>query len=130
LFVPNEGSHCAPVNSSSIHRELEKVKFLEVWGSTNGLVVEAWLKNMVMCFTLRDYTSNVKLCMTVFQLKGSDLLWWKTLLPQLNMVVEDVSWQLFEELFGERYLSDEFIKKQLNEFNAFWKGIIWCHSMR
>jgi hypothetical protein len=25
--VPNEGSQCTPVGSSSIHRELEKVKF-------------------------------------------------------------------------------------------------------
>jgi hypothetical protein len=27
-YVPNEGSQCPPVVSSSIHRELEKVKFL------------------------------------------------------------------------------------------------------
>jgi hypothetical protein len=73
------------------------VKFLEFMGATDGLAVEAWLENMVMCFALRDYTSNMKVCMVVFQLKGSALLWWKMLLPQLNMVVEDVSWELFEE---------------------------------
>jgi hypothetical protein len=60
--------------------------------------------------------------MVVFQLKGSALLWWKTLLPQLNMVVEDVSWELFEEWFRERYLSEEFIERQLNEFNALRQG--------
>jgi hypothetical protein len=60
--------------------------------------------------------------MEVFQLKGSALLWWKTLLPQLNMVVEDVSWELFEERFRERYLSEEFIECQLNEFNALRQG--------
>jgi hypothetical protein len=75
-----------------------------------------------MCFALCDYTSNMKVCMVVFQLKGSALLWWKTLLPQLNMVVEDVSWELFEERFWERYLSDEFIECQLNEFNALRQG--------
>jgi hypothetical protein len=83
---------------------------------------EAWLENMVMCFSLRDYTSNMKVCMVVFQLKGSALLWWKMLLPQLNMVVEDVSWELFEEWFRERYLSEEFIEHQLNEFNALRQG--------
>ena len=56
--------------------------------------------------------------MEVFQLKGSTLLWWKTLLPQLNMAVKDVSWELFEERFQERYLSEEFIERRLNEFNA------------
>jgi hypothetical protein len=60
--------------------------------------------------------------MVVFQLKGSALLWWKMLLPQLNMVVEDVSWELFEEWFWERYLSEEFIEHQLNEFNALRQG--------
>jgi hypothetical protein len=60
--------------------------------------------------------------MAVFQLKGSSLLWWKMLLPQLNMVIEDVTWELFEEWFRERYLSKEFIEHQLNEFNALRKG--------
>jgi hypothetical protein len=104
-FVPNEGSQRAPAGSSSIHRELEKVKFPKFWGATDGLATEAWLENMAMCFTLHDYTSNMKFCMVVFQLKGSSLLWWKTLLPQLNMVVKDVSWELFKEWFQERYFS-------------------------
>jgi hypothetical protein len=56
--------------------------------------------------------------MDVFQLKGSALLWWKTLLPHLNMVFEDVSWELFEEQFQERYLSEELIERHLNDFNA------------
>jgi hypothetical protein len=61
------------------------------------LSAESWLDNMEMCFALHYYTSNMKVCMVVFQLKGSALLWWKTLLPQLNMAIEDVSWELFEE---------------------------------
>jgi hypothetical protein len=52
----------------------------------------------------------MKVYAMVFQLKGSSLLWWKTLLPQLNMVIEDVSWELFKEWFWERYLSEEFIE--------------------
>jgi hypothetical protein len=38
------------------------------------------------------------------------------------MAVEDVSWELFEEQFQERYLSEEFIEHQLNEFNALQQG--------
>jgi hypothetical protein len=95
--VPNEGSHHPPVVGSSIHRELEKVIFPEFWGATDGLVIEAWLENMVMCIALRNYTSNMKVRMEIFQLKGSVILWWKTFLPHLNMVVEDVSWDFFEE---------------------------------
>ena len=108
----------APVITGSIHRELEKVKFPEFFGAPDGTVAEAWLENMAMCFALRDYTSNMKVCMAVFQLKRSDLLWWNMLLQKLNMTVEDMSWELFEEWFQERYLLEEFIEHYLNEFNA------------
>jgi hypothetical protein len=47
--VPNEGSQCAPSGSGSIQRELEKVKFPEFMGATDGLAIEAWLENVVMC---------------------------------------------------------------------------------
>jgi hypothetical protein len=39
-----------------------------------------------------------------------------------GVVTEDVSWELFEERFRERYLSEEFIERQLNEFNALRQG--------
>jgi hypothetical protein len=90
---------CASAVTGSIDRELEKVKFLEFFGAPDGAATEAWLENMAMCFALCDYTSNMKVRMVVFQLKGSALLWWKMLLPQLNMAMEDVSWELFEERF-------------------------------
>jgi hypothetical protein len=83
---------------------------------------DAYSRNEGVVTALREYTSNMKVRMSVFQLKGSALLWWKTLLPQLNMIVEDVSWELFEERFQERYLSDEFIESHLNEFNALRQG--------
>jgi hypothetical protein len=80
-YVPNEGSYFPLVVIGSVHRELEKVKFPTFWSSTDCLVVEAWLENMAICFSLHNYTSNMKVCMEVFQLKGSVLLWCKTLLP-------------------------------------------------
>jgi hypothetical protein len=120
--APPEGPPRTPVSTSSIHRELEKVKFPKFFGAPDGVAAEAWLENMVMCFALRDYTSNMKVRMAVFQLKGSALLWWKTLLPQMNMTVKDVSWELFEKRFRERYLLEEFIECQLNEFNTLRQG--------
>jgi hypothetical protein len=108
--TPPEGPPCALVGTGSIHRKFEKVKFLEFFGAPDGAAAEAWLENMVMCFSLCDYTSNMKVHMAVFQLKGRALLWWKMLLPQLNMVIEDVSLELFKERFRERYLFEEFIE--------------------
>jgi hypothetical protein len=58
--APPEGPLRALVGTGSIHRELEKVKFPEFFGASDGVVVEAWLENMVMCFALCDYTSDPK----------------------------------------------------------------------
>jgi hypothetical protein len=98
-LTPPEDPLRALVGTSRIHHELEKVKFPEFFGAPEDVVVEAWLENMAMCFALREYTSNMNVRMEVFQLKGSALLWSKTLMLQLNMVVKDVSWELFEEWF-------------------------------
>jgi hypothetical protein len=117
-----KGSQHAPAGTGSVHQELEKVKFPKFLGATDGRVTKAWLENMAMFFSLRDYTSNMKVCMVIFQLKGSTLLWRKMLLPQLNMVIKDVSWELFEEWFRERYMSKELIECQLNEFNTLQQG--------
>ena len=38
------------------------------------------------------------------------------------MAVEDVSWELFEEQFRERYLSEEFFERRLDEFIALRQG--------
>ena len=89
--TPTEVSLRTPAVTHSIHRELEKVKFPEFFGASDGVAAEAWLENMAMCFALRDYTSNMKVRMAVFQLKGSALLWWEMLLSQLNLIIEDVS---------------------------------------
>jgi hypothetical protein len=89
--TPNEGSQCPLFDSSIIDRELEKVNFPKFWGAMDSLATKAWLKIMVMCFTLHDCTYNMKVYMEVFQLKGSVILWWNTLLPELSMVIENVS---------------------------------------
>jgi hypothetical protein len=97
--TPPKGPPHAPIGTGGIHHELKKVKFHEFFGALDGAAIEAWLENMEMCFALRDYTSNMKIRMMIFQLKGSALLWWKTLLTQLNMAIKDMSWELFEEWF-------------------------------
>jgi hypothetical protein len=61
--APTEVPPRAPTVTGSIHRELEKVKFLEFFGAPDGAAAEAWLENIVMCFTLHDYTSNMKVRM-------------------------------------------------------------------
>jgi hypothetical protein len=64
--VSPKGPQRVPVSTGSVHKELEKVKFPELLGATDNTTVVAWLENMGMCFTLRNYNSNMKFCMAVF----------------------------------------------------------------
>jgi hypothetical protein len=73
--TPTEGAPRSLVGTGRIHRELEKVKFPKFFGAPDDAAANGWLENMAMYFSLRDYTSNMKVCMVVFQLKGSALLW-------------------------------------------------------
>jgi hypothetical protein len=93
------GEEIVSPHNVSGQRELEKVKFLKFGGSTDGELEEAWLENMAKFFALRDNTSNIKVCMGIFQLKGISLLGWKNLLPQLGMDVCEISCELFEDNF-------------------------------
>jgi hypothetical protein len=38
------------------------------------------------------------------------------------MAVKDVSWELFKEQIRERFSSEEFLERQLNEFSALRQG--------
>jgi hypothetical protein len=86
--TPPEGPPRTPVGTGSIHHaNSRRSNFL-------SSLVPQWHSLMVGeygdVFSLCDYTSNMKVHMVVFQLKGSALLWWKRLLPQMNIVVEEV----------------------------------------
>jgi hypothetical protein len=120
--VPNKVRQRATTGRVSFRREPEKGKFPEFLGATENMANEAWLENMAMCLALHDYTSNMKVCMAVFQLKGEH-----------SFMVEDAPTTTeygrrrgvmgtIEEWFQERYLSEEFIEIQLNEFNTLRKG--------
>lgn len=65
----------------------------------------------------------MKVHMVVLRLKGSIFFfWWKTLLPLLNLVIGDVSWELVEGQFQKMYVSKEVVEHQLNEIDALRRG--------
>jgi hypothetical protein len=76
--TPPKGPPHTLVSTGSIHRELEKVKFPEFFGALDDAAAEVWLENMAMCFSLHDYTSNMKFHMAGISTKG-----------ELSSMVED-----------------------------------------
>ena len=80
-----------------ITRELQKIKLSEFAGDRASEHAEAWLEGMTRCFSLRDYASNSKAKIVIFQLRDSALNWWGNLERQLHLTLNTVSWELFEE---------------------------------
>jgi hypothetical protein len=84
----------------------------------DGSFGEALMESKVTCFSLRGYDLQREGLQGSLQLKRSALLQWKMLLPQLNMVVRAALWERLDERLWERYFSEEFIERQLDDFHA------------
>ena len=56
-----------------IMRELQKIKLSEFARGCASECAEAWLEGMTRCFALRDYASNSKAKIGIFQLRDSAL---------------------------------------------------------
>jgi hypothetical protein len=52
-------------------------------------------------FHIEGYTSTSKAKIEIFQLRDSALNWWGNLERQLHLTPDTISWELFEERFGE-----------------------------
>ena len=91
---------------------METVKLPISKGNTKGEVAEAWLENMHICFELRNFSSNQKAKLDIYQLKESALLWWRNLESQLGYSMSTLTWERFEEEFQEKYLSTEYLERK------------------
>ena len=56
-----------------ITRELQSIKPPKFSRSHASKQLETWLEAMIICFTLREYTSNLKANIEIFQLNDSDI---------------------------------------------------------
>jgi hypothetical protein len=105
-----------------ITQELQKIKLLEFVGGRASERAEVWLEGMTRCFSLRDYTSNSKAKIAIFQLRDSTLNWWGNLERQLHVTPDIVSWELFEERFRRKYLPAYYEEQWVGAFHALVQG--------
>jgi len=73
---------------------------------------------MRRCFALRDYTSNSKAKITIFQLRDSSFNLWGNLERQLHLTSDTVTWDLFEERFRKMHLPTYYEEQQVGAFHA------------
>lgn len=86
-------------------------------GSTDGVEAEAWLLSLERCFALRSYESNLKVHVAVHLLGGTASTWWRQEEYKCGLVPDTLTWEIFTERFRERYLSEHFRQRRIDEFH-------------
>jgi hypothetical protein len=101
-----------------ITQELQKIKLPDFSEGRASERAEAWFEGMTRCFVLRDYASNSKEKIAIFQLRDNALNWWGNLERQLHLTPDIVSWELFEERFRRKYLPAYYEEQYVGAFHA------------
>jgi len=68
-----------------ITRDIQNIKLPDFAGGRARKLAKALLEGTRRCFVLRDYTSNSKAKITIFQLRDNALNWWGNLEHQLHL---------------------------------------------
>ena len=63
-----------------------------------------------------DYSSNIKVRMAVYNLKGKDSIWWKDLNISHDLKQKNLTRSEFKKLFKKQYLSEINYERNTKEF--------------
>ena len=68
------------------------------------------------------YSTNMRSCSTIMQLRYHGSIWWNIESKKLHISVADLTWEIFEERFRERFLSPQFREARADEFHTIRQG--------
>jgi hypothetical protein len=89
--------------------EFKKIKLSTFDGeSRKGEEVEAWLLDINKYFQIYNYSSNMKVRMVIYNLKGKDNLWWQDLKLAKSLKEKYMEWSYFKKYFKKQYLSESY----------------------
>ena len=104
--------------------ELQRSKPPEFDGQGIGLKAETWLLDMGRFFSLLPYGSNIKARCAITQLRGHGSIWWDGESERLGINVADLTWEIFEERFREKFLSPQYREARIDEFHELKQGFM------
>eukprot|EP00253_Pinus_taeda_P008878 PITA_08878 len=100
-----------------IMKEVQKSKLPEFTGLEGGSKAEAWVMAVKRALSFKAYTSTEKAQISMSLLKGDALLWWINEETKMQVTPVQVTWEMFEEAFRTRYLSEEYKHQQVGAFH-------------
>jgi len=82
--------------------ELKKIKPTSFDGeSKTGEEAEAWLLDIKKYFQIYNYSSNMKVWMAIYNLKGKASIWWHDLKISQGLKEKSLEWAEFKRLFKQ-----------------------------
>ena len=67
-------------------------------------------------FQIYNYSSNMKVRMAVYNLKGKACIWWQDLKISHELKEKNLEWAKFKRLFKKQYLSESYYARKTKEF--------------
>jgi hypothetical protein len=97
--------------------EFKKIKPATFDGeSRTGEEAEAWLLDIKKYFQIYNYSSNMKVRMAIYNLKGKANIWWQDLKLAKGLKEKQLEWSDFKKYFKKQYLSESYYERKTKEF--------------
>ena len=85
-------------------------------------VAKAWLININKYFQVYEYSSNLKARLAIYQLREKATLWWEEMKNVRSIDEQDITWELFQQYFRDKYLTKSFYDDKAKEFHDLRLG--------
>ena len=81
-------------------------------GSRTGAKSEAWLLDINKYFQIYNYSSNMKVKITIYNLKVKANIWWQDLKLDKSLKEKHMEWLEFKKYFKKQYLSESYYERK------------------
>jgi hypothetical protein len=93
--------------------EFKKIKPSTFDGeSRTGEEAEAWLLDIKKYFQIYNYSSNMKVRMAIYNLKGKANIWWQDLKLAKGLKEKQMEWSDFKNYFKKQHLSESYYERK------------------
>jgi hypothetical protein len=97
--------------------EFKNIKLATFDGeSRTGEEAKAWLLDIKKYFQIYNYSSNMKVRMAIYNLKGKAIIWWQDLKLAKSLKEKQMEWYDFKKYFKKQYLSERYYERKTKEF--------------
>ena len=90
--------------------------------SKTGEEAKDWLLDIKKHFQNYNYSSNMKVRMAIYNLKGRANVWWQDMKISQGIKENNLEWLEFKKLFKKQYLSRSYYERNTKEFYEFKLG--------